>query len=55
MWYSLPLIVVVSLVYAGTRHENMEPILAHAVRFGAWICVFMAAVLGVLVILSKFA
>ena len=30
MWYSLPLIVVISLVYAATRHELMAPILEHA-------------------------
>jgi hypothetical protein len=47
MWYSLPLIVSISLVYAATRHEEMPAILAHALRFGAWIVVFMLG-LGVL-------
>ncbi|MCC7084481.1 MAG: hypothetical protein IT427_05695 [Pirellulales bacterium] len=46
VFYSLPLIVSVSLVYAATRHEEMTPILAHALRFGAWIVSFMLA-LGV--------
>ena len=27
LWYAVPLIVAVSLVYAATRHELMEPIL----------------------------
>ena len=53
LWYSAPLIVVVSLVYAATRHEAMEPILAHAVRFGAWIAGFMAAILLVIFLLSS--
>jgi hypothetical protein len=43
MWYSLPLIVSVSLVYAATRHEDMPSILWHALRFGAWIAAFLAA------------
>lgn len=48
LWYSLPLIVVISLVYAATRHEVMRPILEHAVRFGVWIGVFMFIVFVVL-------
>lgn len=52
MWYVLPLIVSVSLVYAGTRHEHARPILIHAVRFAIWIVLFMAAILGVLALMS---
>ena len=52
MWYALPVIVSVSLVYAGTRHEYMIPILVRACKFGAWICTFMAAILVVLAIMS---
>jgi hypothetical protein len=47
LWYALPLLVSVSLVYAATRHEEMGPILQHAVRFGIWVIVFMVAVLGI--------
>lgn len=52
MWYSLPLIVVVSLVYAATRHEFMRPIMEHAVRFGAWVITFMLVVFVVLMFVS---
>ena len=52
MWYALPLVVTVSLVYSATRHEQIVPILSHAVRFAAWIIGFMAIVLGVLMTLS---
>ncbi len=48
LWYALPLIVAVSLVYAATRHEDMGPILQHAVRIGAWIVGFMLIVFAVL-------
>jgi hypothetical protein len=54
MWYALPLVVAVSLVYAGTRHEYLQPIAIHALRFAGWILLFMAVVLLVLMILSYF-
>ena len=52
MWYSVPLVVVISLVYAATRHEAMKPILEHAVRFGLWVVAFMLVVFAVLFFLS---
>jgi len=52
MWFSLPLLVAVSLVYSATRHERMGPILVHAVRFAAWIVGFMAIILVVLIVLA---
>jgi hypothetical protein len=52
MWYSLPLIVVISLVYAATRHEAMRPILEHAFRFAASIVGFMIVVFVVLALVS---
>ena len=42
------MIVVVSLVYAATRHEVIAPILDHAFKFGTSIVLFM---LGVFVVL----
>ncbi|WP_425395742.1 hypothetical protein [Aeoliella sp.] len=41
LWYALPLVVSVSLVYAATRHEEVPQILNHAWRFAMWIFVFM--------------
>ncbi len=55
LWYALPLIVSVSLVCAATRHEQISPILNHAVRFGIWIAVFMGAVMALLSLTSWFA
>ena len=52
LWYSVPLIVSVSLVCAATRHEEMGAIVAHAVRFGLWIVVFMGIVLCLIQFLS---
>jgi hypothetical protein len=53
LWYALPLVVSVSLVCAATRHELIRPILQHAVRFGAWVLVFMAVFTGLLALLER--
>jgi hypothetical protein len=55
LWYSLPLIVSVSLVCAATRHELLGPILNHAVRFALWILVFMGAVMALLALMDWLA
>jgi hypothetical protein len=55
LWYAVPLIVSVSLVCAATRHELMQPILHHAVRFGVWVLVFMGAFMGLLTFLEWLA
>jgi len=55
LWYALPLIVSVSLVCAATRHEQISPILNHAIRFGVWIAVFMGAVMALLALMNWWA
>jgi hypothetical protein len=52
LWYAVPLITSVSLVCAATRHEQMGPILSHALRFAIWVIVFMGIILIVLQFLS---
>ena len=37
LWYLLPLVVSISLVYGATRRELMGPILIQAVRAARWI------------------
>ena len=53
LWYAVPLIVSVSLVCAATRHEELGPILHHALRFGMWIVVFMVVVMAVLWLMGR--
>ena len=48
LWYLLPLVVPISLVYGATRHELMWPILGHAWRFGLWVLMFIAVIFVVL-------
>ena len=55
LWYSVPLIAVISLVYAATRHEYLRPILTHATSFAVWVIVFMLAILALLAVLSLLA
>ena len=53
LFYAVPLIVAVSLVYAATRHELMPEILSHAARVGAWITGFMTALFVILWLVSR--
>lgn len=48
LWYAVPAVISVSLVYAATRHEQMRPLLVHAGRVAVWILGFMFAVFVVL-------
>lgn len=50
LWYSLPLIVTVSLVYGATRDERMPQIMEHAVRFAVQTIGFLAIVIAVFAI-----
>ncbi len=52
MWYALPLILAISLVYAATHHEAMTPILQHAARLAFMIGGFMVAIMVVLAFIS---
>ena len=54
LWYAVPLIVSISLVYGATRHESMGPILNNAVRAATWIVGFMATIFVILWAVSWF-
>lgn len=55
LWFAVPLVIVISLVYAATRHERAAPILSHSVRTGAWIVSFMLAIGVVLAVVGWLA
>jgi hypothetical protein len=48
IWYSIPLIVVVSLVYGATRHEYLKEILIHSVRSAIWVVSFMTMIFAII-------
>jgi hypothetical protein len=52
MWYAVPLIVAISLVYGATRHERMVPILHHALHTAIWIVGFMVVIFAILFFVS---
>ena len=54
LWYMLPLILSVSLVYGATRHELPRPILYHAWHTALWMAVFMGGIFVVLWLVSFF-
>lgn len=43
-WYAVPLVISISLVYGATRHEEMAPIIVHALRAAGWVAGFMFAI-----------
>jgi hypothetical protein len=52
LWFLLPLIVIVSLVYSASRYESPERILRRAGRLGLQIAGFMTIILALLAWLS---
>ncbi len=48
IWYAIPLIVVVSLVYGATRHENLRDILIQCYRSAVWVIGFMAIIFAII-------
>jgi hypothetical protein len=53
LWYALPLLVSISLVYGATRHELPRPILDSAGRFAIWTLVFLALLMVFVTLLSR--
>lgn len=48
IWYALPLVVVISLVYGATRHEYLREILTQSYRSLIWVVGFMAIIFAVI-------
>lgn len=44
IWWSVPLVAVISLVYGATRHENVREIVVHAWKSAVWVVSFMALI-----------
>ena len=48
IYYAAPLVVVISLVYGATRHEQPIQIIKHSIRSILWVVGFMAVIGGVI-------
>jgi len=54
LFYYVPLVIAISLVYGGTRHENLRLILLHAGYTAYWITGFMGMIFLLLLVLGWF-
>ncbi len=54
MLYFIPLLIVFSFVYAGTRHEQPKLILMQAWHTAYWILAFMGVIFVILWFMSLF-
>lgn len=52
IWYALPLVAAISLVYAASKHELTEPLLKTAWHTAVWMLGFMAFVIVVMWVFS---
>ena len=52
LWFAIPLILSISLVYGATRHEQMGAILNHAWRFAKWVVGFMVIIVAILSVIG---
>lgn len=52
MFYYVPLIIAIAMVFGATRHENTSLVLNHAWQTGRWITSFMAIIFAVLFVLN---
>ena len=52
LWYSLPLIVVISLVYSATRYDYWDNIFREAFRWGLRMSAFLAGIAVILYVMS---
>ena len=48
IWWSLPLIAVISLVYGATRHERIGDIVVHSWKSAVWVVSFMLMIFAVI-------
>tara|TARA_B100002052_G_C15752487_1_gene538406 strand:- start:267 stop:452 length:186 start_codon:yes stop_codon:yes gene_type:complete len=52
LWYLLPLVISISLVYGATRHEFMAPILYQSYKSAVWILGFVGVISVILFLIS---
>jgi len=52
LWYYLPLLVAISLVYGATRHELPGPIMRQAWNTAVWMTTFIGAIFLIILVLT---
>jgi hypothetical protein len=51
-WFILPLVAVISMVYAASRHESWRRIWIHSARLFVWILGLLAAAVALLLLIN---
>ena len=51
-WYVLPLVLIISVVYAASRHESWRRIWWHSLRLGTWILGLLIVATAVLLLIN---
>jgi hypothetical protein len=44
IWYAVPLILAIGIVYGSTRHEHLREIVMHSVRAVLWLTLFLGVI-----------
>jgi hypothetical protein len=48
IWYSVPLVIVISLVWGATRHERLPEIIAQSIKSLLWVLTFMGIIFAMI-------
>jgi len=54
LWYAIPLVIAISLVWGATRHERLKEIVGHSIRSLFWVLTFVAIVFALIYISGYF-
>ncbi len=54
IWYAVPLVVVISLVWGATRHERLTEIITHSVKSLLWVLTFMGIIFALIYVAGYF-
>jgi hypothetical protein len=50
--YFLPLLIAISVVYGGTRHEDTGTIIHQSIHTGLWVLGFMAVIFVIILFMG---
>jgi len=54
IWYAVPLVIVISLVWGATRHERLPEIIAQSIKSLLWVLTFMGIIFALIFVAGYF-
>lgn len=54
IWYSVPLVIAISLVWGATRHERLPEIVAQSIKSLLWVLTFMGIIFALIFVAGYF-